>query len=141
MSSTIKTRVNDESVEDFINKVEDKIKRQDSFELLEMYIRLTGEQPKMWGSSIIGFGQYHYKSERSSQEGDWPLAGFSPRKQNLTLYVMSELEDYSDLLKDLGKHKTSKACLYINKLADVDLKVLEKIIKRSYLDAKKNLLN
>lgn len=136
MSSTIKTQVNDASVEDFINGVEGEVKRQDSFKLLELYQRVTNEPPKMWGSSIIGFGQYHYKSERSSQEGDWPLAGFSPRKQSLTLYVMPGMADYSDLLKDLGKHKTSKACLYINKLADVDLKVLEKIIERSYLDTK-----
>lgn len=141
MTSTIKTRVNDESVEDFINAVENEVKRQDSFTLLEIYKRLTNETPKMWGSSIIGFGQYHYRSERSRQEGDWPLAGFSPRKQNLTLYVMSEFDDYSDLLKDLGKFKTSKACLYINKLAAVDLKVLEALISKSYLDAKKNLLS
>lgn len=141
MSNTIKTRVNDESVEDFMNKVEDETKRQDSFKLLEMYKRVTNETPKMWGSSIIGFGQYHYKSERSRQEGDWPLAGFSPRKQSLTLYIMPGLVDYSDLLKVLGKHKISKACLYINKLADVDLEVLEEIVKKSYLDAKKNLLN
>lgn len=141
MSSTIKTRVNDESVEDFINRVEDDTKRQDSFKLLEMYKRITKENPKMWGTSIIGFGRYHYKSDRSRQEGDWPLAGFSPRKQSLTLYVMSEFGDYTDLLKDLGKHKTSKACLYINKLNDVNTNVLEEIVKKAYLDAKKNLLN
>lgn len=143
MSSTIKTKVNDESVEDFINKVEDETKRQDSLKLLEIYKRVTDEEPKMWGSSIIGFGQYHYKSEKSKQEGDWPLAGFSPRKQNLTLYVMpyySDL-DLDGLLAKLGKHKTSKACLYINKLADVDIKVLEEIVKRSYQDAEKHLLN
>lgn len=141
MSSTIKTRVNDASVEDFINSVEDETKRKDSFKLLEIYKKSTKEPPKMWGTSIIGFGQYHYKSERSRQEGDWPLAGFSPRKQSLTLYVMSELGDYSDLLKDLGKHKTSKACLYIQKLSDVDMSVLEKIIEQSYQDAKNNLTN
>lgn len=140
MSSTIKTLVNDASVEDFINNVENETRRTDSFKLLEIYKRATKEPAKMWGSSIIGFGQYHYKSERSAQEGDWPLAGFSPRKQNLTLYVMSDQDDYSDLLNDLGKHKTSKACLYINKLTDVDLKVLEALVKRSYLDARKNLL-
>lgn len=139
MSNTIKTRVNDASVEDFINSVENESRRRDGFELLEMYTRLTGEAAKMWGSSIIGFGQYHYKSDRSAQEGDWPLAGFSPRKQNLTLYVMPGLNDYSDLLDRLGKHKTSKACLYINKLADVDTKVLEQIIERSYQDAKRAL--
>ena len=140
MSNTIKTKVNDSNVEDFINAVEDDTKRQDSFTLLYIYIRATSQTPKMWGSSIIGFGQYHYKSERSAQEGDWPLAGFSPRKQNLTLYVMSELEDYSELLDGLGKYKTSKACLYINKLSDVDLKLLEKLINKSYLDAKKHLV-
>lgn len=139
MNNTIKTKVNDGDVKDFINSVENTTRRQDGFKLLEMYARLTGEPPKMWGSSMIGFGQYHYKSERSSQEGDWPLAAFSPRKQNLTLYVMPGLVDFADLLKDLGKHKTSKGCLYINKLADVDLQVLEKIIKRSYLDAKSKL--
>lgn len=141
MSNTVKTKVNDESVENFIETIEDDTKRRDSFKLLEVYKKITNEEPKMWGTSIIGFGLWHYKSDRSRQEGDWPLAGFSPRKQYLTLYVMSDTVDHSDLLKDLGKHKTSKACLYINKLADIDLKVLEKIVKRSYLDAKKNLLN
>lgn len=140
MGSTIKTKVSDANVEDFINTVESDTKRKDSFKLLEIYKRITEEEPRMWGSSIIGFGQYHYKSERSRQEGDWPLAGFSPRKQNLTLYVMPGLVDYGDLLKDLGKHKISKGCLYINKLADVDLKVLEKIVERSYTDAKENFL-
>lgn len=139
MSSTIKTKVNDTSAEDFINGVDGDAKRQDSFVLLEIYKKVTGEPPKMWGSNMIGFGQYHYKSERSRQEGYWPLAAFSPRKQNLTLYVMSDLHDYSGLLKDLGKHKTSKACLYINKLEDVNLATLEELIKRSFLDAKKDL--
>ena len=125
---TIKTTVNDARVEDFINSVSDEKKVRDSFTLLDMFKRLTGEQPKMWGTSIIGFGQYHYKSERSRQEGDWPLVGFSPRKQNLTLYIMPGFGDYEDLLKDLGKHKTSVGCLYINKLEDVDLKVLEKMV-------------
>lgn len=138
MSSTIKTKMNNESIEDFINNVESDTKRQDSFTLLEIYKRATNETPKMWGSSIIGFGQYHYKSERSAQEADWPLAGFSPRKQNLTLYITPGFAEYEELLKKLGKHKTSKACLYINKLADVDLKVLEQIVKHSYVDAKKN---
>lgn len=135
--STLKTTVNDASVEDFISAVSDQTKRDDSFVLLEMYSRITGEKPKMWGASIVGFGQYHYKSERSRQEGDWPMVGFSPRKQNLTLYFMPGFEDMADLLKDLGKHKTSVGCLYINKLADVDLGVLEKIIRRGY-DAMKD---
>lgn len=137
--SELKTKVNDASVEDFIDKIPDETKRNDSIKLLKMFERITGEPAKMWGTAIIGFGMYHYKSERSSQEGDWPLVGFSPRKQNLTLYVMTGFDDLTDLLKDLGKHKTSVGCLYINKLADVDTKVLEKIIARSYKASKKNL--
>jgi hypothetical protein len=133
----VKTKVNDLSVNDFINALDDETKKADSFKLLEMYTRITGEQPKMWGSSIIGFGSYHLKSERSSQEADWPLAAFSPRKQTLTLYVMPEQGDYSDLLGALGKHKTSKACLYINRLDDVDLPILERLIAQSFEDSKK----
>lgn len=135
--STLKTTINDASVEDFIDKVEDKTKKQDSLVLLETYEKLTGEKPKMWGTSIIGFGKYHYKSERSTQEGDWPLAAFSPRKQNLTLYFTAGFHDHAELLDKLGKHKTSKGCLYINKLADVDMNVLEKLITLSYTDMKK----
>lgn len=134
--STIKTLANDGSVEDFINTASGT-KRDDGFVLLELFTKITGEKAKMWGTSIIGFGQYHYKSERSKQEGDWPLIGFSPRKQNLTLYIMPGFGDYSDMLAKLGKHKTSVGCLYINKLADVDMKVLEALVKRSYADMKK----
>lgn len=137
--NNIKTLANDSSVHDFINSVEDDKKKTDAFKLLEIYKKETKEKPTMWGSSIIGFGKYHYKSERSSQEGDWPLAGFSPRKQSLTLYVMNTGFDYSELLSQLGKHKTSKACLYINRLSDVDLSTLAKLIKRSYEDAKRML--
>lgn len=135
--SELKTKVNDASVMDFLDRVADENKRKDSLVLLEMFSKITGQQPKMWGSSIIGFGQYHYKSERSKQEGEWLLTGFSPRKANMTLYIISGFADQEDLLKDLGKHKTSVGCLYINKLADVDLKILEKIITKSYLDMKK----
>jgi hypothetical protein len=134
--SEIKTTLNDASVEDFIDKVDDEVKRRDSLALLEMFARITGEQPKMWGTSIIGFGQYHYKSERSRQEGDWMLTGFSPRKQNLTIYIMPGFDDYADLLRDLGKHKTSKGCLYINKLSDVSRSVLEKLVEQSFKDMK-----
>lgn len=132
---TIKTLENDGSVEDFINSVEGDVKKADSFKILEMYEKATNEKPKMWGDSMIGFGKYHYKSERSTQEGDWPLAAFSPRKQSLTLYIMPGFNDYSEFLDKLGKHKISKACLYINKLSDVDEDVLKKLIKRSYDDA------
>lgn len=130
----LKTKMTDASVEDFLSSVDNETRRKDSFELLEMYTRATGLEPKMWGSSIVGFGVYHYKSERSSQEGDWPLVGFSPRKQNLTLYV--EPRNFPELLKDLGKHTTSVGCLYINKLDDVDRKTLEKLIAASYKTAK-----
>lgn len=132
----IKTVVNEDSVEDFINQVSDETKRDDSFELLKLFKKITGEEPKMWGASIIGFGQYHYKSERSKQEGDWPLTGFSPRKQNLTLYVMPGFDSYQGLLKKLGKHKTSVGCLYIKRLAEVDMAILEKIISQSFSDMK-----
>lgn len=136
----IKTKVNDASVEGFIDNVEDETKRNDSFKLLEIYTQITGEQAKMWGPSIVGFGQYHYKSERSSQEGDWMIAGFSPRKQNLTLYFLDGFDNHAELLGKLGKHKTSKGCLYINKLADVDMNVLEQLVKKSYIASKKQVL-
>ncbi len=135
--STLKTVANDGSVEDFLQTVPDEVKRNDSFTLLELFSKITGEKAKMWGSSMIGFGQYHYKSERSKQEGDWPLTGFSPRKQNLTLYIMPGFDNYQELLKDLGKHKTSVGCLYINKLSDVDMSVLQEIIQQSYKDMRK----
>lgn len=134
--SDLKTIINDESVTDFISTVPDETKKQDSFTLLELFSKVTDEKPKMWGSSIIGFGQYHYKSEKSKQEGDWLLTGFSPRKQNLTLYIIPGFDDLEDLLEKLGKHKTSKGCLYINKLSDVDMTILEKLIKKSYLQMK-----
>jgi hypothetical protein len=133
----IKTTVNNASVTEFIDRVTDETKKNDSFRLLEMFTKITGEKPKMWGASIIGFGQYHYKSERSKQEGNWPLIGFSPRKQNLTLYFMLGFDDYADLLKSLGKHKISKGCLYINTLADIDQPALEKLVRRSFLEMKK----
>ena len=131
----LKTKVTNASVEDFLNGVEDEAKRKDSFTLLKMFSKITGEKPKMWGTSIVGFGKYHYKSLRSSQEGDWPLTAFSPRKQNLTLYVTPGYIDMAKLLAKLGKHKTSKGCLYINKLSDVDLEILEKIIQKSFEEA------
>ena len=136
----LKTKVNDASVKDFLNSVPDETKRKDSLTLLELFEKVTGEKAKMWGTAIVGFGMYHYKSERSSQEGDWPLIGFSPRKQNLTLYIMLGLSDYSDLLEKLGKHKTSKGCLYINRLADVDQNILKELIKKSFTEAKKKHL-
>ena len=128
----IKTKVTDADVEGFINAVADEKKRQDGFTLLAMFKQVTGEVPKMWGNSIVGFGQYHYKSERSSQEGDWMLTGFSPRKQALSLYIMHGLENETELLARLGKHKTGMGCMYINKLADVDMEILEELVKKNY---------
>lgn len=133
----LKTKVNNASVEDFINSLEDEEKRQDSFKLVNIFEKITNYKAKMWGPSIIGFGQYHYKSEKSSQEGDMPLAAFSPRKQNITLYVMPSWGNLDHLLVKLGKNETSKACLYIKKLSDVDLEVLKEIIKVSFEESKK----
>ena len=106
--------------------------------LLDIFTKITGEKPVMWGTSMIGFGKYHYKSERSSQEGDWPLVAFAPRKQNLTLYILTGTDDPT-LLKKLGRHTTGVGCLYIKRLADVDMKVLATLIKKSYVRKKQQL--
>jgi hypothetical protein len=132
-----KAKVTDATVEEFIGGVENERRRQDGFELLKLFKRVTGLEPKMWGPSIVGFGVYHYKSDRSSQEGDWPLVGFSPRKKNLTLYV--DPNSFPELLEDLGKHTTSVSCLYVNKLEDVDLAVLEQLVAASFERAKNEL--
>ncbi len=137
----LKTKVTTASVTDFIRKVPNEKKRKASLVLLKLFKDVTGERPKMWGASIIGFGMYHYKSERSSQEGDWPLTGFSPRKQNLTLYVMSGFSEQENLLKKLGKYKKSVGCLYINTLEDVDLAILKQLIERSFTAMKKRHKN
>jgi hypothetical protein len=131
----LKTKLNDASVTDFLNKIEDEEKRADSFEILKLMQQVTKQEPKMWGSSIIGFGNAHLKYE-SGRELDWFITGFSPRKQNLTLYVMGSFNPHADLLKKLGKHKTGAGCLYINKLKDVDVKVLKVLIKQSVKAAK-----
>ncbi|HSD55865.1 MAG TPA: DUF1801 domain-containing protein [Candidatus Saccharimonadales bacterium] len=130
--SSLKTLPSDASPIDFINNTTDGTKHQDSLALLQLFTDITGRKPQMWGTSIIGFGMYHYKSERSSQEGDWPLTGFSPRKQNLTLYFMNGFDNHSKLLEKLGKHKTSRGCLYINKLSDVDISILKQLVADSY---------
>jgi len=126
----LKTQKNDASVEDFLNNVSDESKRRDCFALLELMGDVTGEQPTMWGTSIVGFGSYHYKYA-SGREGDWFLTGFSPRAQNLTLYIISGFDGYEALLASLGKYKTGKACLYIKKLGDIDLGSLRKLIELS----------
>ncbi|MGD2048926.1 MAG: DUF1801 domain-containing protein [Chloroflexota bacterium] len=126
----LKTQKNDASVEEFIDSVDNEKKRQDSYAILELMKDVTGEEPAMWGTSIVGFGSYHYKYA-SGREGDWFLVGFSPRKQNLTLYIMSGFDEYESLLEDLGKYKTGKSCLHINKLEDVDLSTLRELVEKS----------
>ena len=131
-----KTRVNDADVEAFLNGIEDEKKRKDSFAVLELMKKITKAEPKMWGASIVGFGDYRYKYQ-SGREGDWFVSGFSPRKQNLTLYIMSGFSRYDELLAKLGKHKTGKSCLYINKLEDVNFGVLAELIETSVKNVNK----
>lgn len=135
-----KTKATQASVQDFLSNVEPEEKRRDSLVLLEMFQTITGEKAVMWGDSIVGFGQYHYKSERSRQEGDWFLVGFSPRKQNFSLYIMHGNND-NPALEKLGKHKASGSgmggCLYINRLSDVDPDVLRTLIETSFRFMKK----
>lgn len=133
----LKTKITKASVSAFIKAVEPEEKRKDSLKLLKIFKEATGEKPKLWGESIAGYGQFHYESDRSKQKGDWPLTGFSPRKQNLTIYIMPGFKAYGDLLEKLGKYKTSVGCLYLKRLDDVDTKVLVKLIKRAFIDMKK----
>lgn len=128
----LKTQKNESDVNKFLDSVDNEQRKKDAKEVTKIMTELTGEKPVMWGSSIIGFGSYHYKSQRSTQEGDWMRIGLSPRKQNLTLYILNGLDDYSDFLDKLGKHKAGKGCLYINKLEDVDMSVLREMIKKAY---------
>jgi hypothetical protein len=133
----LKTRKTRKSVRVFLKRVENERRRTDSVELLEIFTQVTKMSPKLWGDSIVGFGEYHYESERSSQKGDWPLTGFSPGKQNMTVYIMPGFKNYQDLLAKLGKHKTSVSCIYFNRLDNIDVKVLKQIIRRSVADMKK----
>ena len=126
----LKTKQNNADVSEFINSFADsEQKRIDSFELIKLMQDFTGFEPKMWGPSIIGFGSYHYKSERSRQEGDWPLVGFSPRKAAISLYVYTGAKEHEQLLDGLGKYKMGKACIYIKKLSDINQDALKKLMK------------
>jgi hypothetical protein len=129
-NAEVKTKVNEASVEGFLNTVQDEEARKDCFEILKMMKQITKEEPKMWGSSIVGFGSYHYKG-KSGREGDWMLTGFSPRKQSLTLYLMGGFDVEKDLLQKLGKYKTGVGCLYIKRLDDIDKKVLKELVTAS----------
>lgn len=126
----LKTKVNDASVSDFLNSVEHTQRREDSLVILDMMKEATGTEPKMWGTTIVGFGIHHYTYE-SGREADWFQVGFSPRKRQLVLYIMPGFSRYEELLSQLGKHKTGKSCLYINKLDDIDQNVLKELIEAS----------
>jgi hypothetical protein len=128
----LKTKKTEASVEKFLTAIKDEQTRMDCFEIAKIMKQATKSEPKMWGTSIVGFGSYYYKYA-SGREGDWMLTGFSPRKQNITLYIMAGFDRYEELLKKLGKHSTGKSCLYIKRLADVDRKVLKELIAESVM--------
>lgn len=133
----LKTKPHHGSVEAFLESVENQRRREDAFTVLDLMKRVTGQEPVMWGGSIVGFGSYHYKYE-SGREGDWFVAGFSPRVQALTLYIMSGFSKHDELRSKLGKHTTGKSCLYIKKLDDVDMEVLEELVRRSVEHVSRN---
>ena len=126
----LKTKPTGESVKDFINKIPDEERRADCFQVAKIMEEITGKKPKMWGPSIVGFGTFHYKYD-SGREGDWLVTGFSPRKKDLTLYLMMGFQKHGELMKKLGKHSAAKSCLYIKRLSDVHLPTLKKLIERS----------
>ena len=126
----LKTKPTDSSVVDFLNDVEDEQKREDCFAILDLMMEITGEEPRIWSGGTIGFGSYQYKG-KSGSEGEWYITGFSPRKQNITIYIMAGFDRYTEYMSELGKYKTGKSCLYINKLADIDSKLLKKIAAHS----------
>jgi hypothetical protein len=126
----LKTQPNDASVEEFLGGVADEQKREDCLTLVELMRQATNADPRMWGDSIVGFGTYQYKYA-SGREGDWMQVGFSPRKQNLTLYIMAGFSRYEELLKTLGKHSTGKSCLYIKRLDDIDMPTLRTLVQES----------
>lgn len=128
----LKTKVNDGDVLTFLHTVENEQRKRDALKILDLMQSSTGATPKMWGQSIVGFGSYSYEYA-SGHKGEWMCVGFSPRKQNLAIYIMPGVDHYADLLKNLGQYKTGKSCLYVKKLEDVNLEVLEALIRSSYL--------
>ena len=131
----LKSAQNDNDVKAFLDAVEPQSLRDDSYELLELFESITGMEAKMWGTSIIGFGEYTYYRSNGA-EGSYLATGFSPRKSGPTIYIMPGYQDYSDILNDLGKHKLGKSCLYLKRLSDIDKKILEKLIKQGLKDLK-----
>ncbi len=136
----LKTKVTKDSVEGFLNAVKDETKRKDAFTLLSMLKKITKEEPRLWGNGTIGFGVFSYKSARSAQQGEWYLSGFSPRAANLTVYIMPGFTGYKKITDKLGKFKTGGGCLYINKLADVDIKALSELMEAGFHDIKKMIV-
>jgi len=132
----LKTKKTETSVEDFLAGITPEKKRKDAIAISDLMKKVTKSEPKMWGTSIVGFGNHHYKYE-SGREGDWFLVGFSPRKANLTLYIMPGFSNYDALLAKLGKYKTGKSCLYIHTLDDIDVPTLRELIKSSVAEMKK----
>lgn len=136
--SEIKTKPADRDINEFLMSVEPEKKRADSIELKKVFDSVVKQKPSLWNNNMIGYGSYHYKSDRSKQEGDWPLTGFSPRKQYIAVYIMPGVNKYEDLLSKLGKYKVSSgSCIYVNKIEDIDLEVLKQIISLSVSDMKK----
>jgi hypothetical protein len=131
--SELKTKQTDASVKDFLNQIADKERREDCFAVAKIMEEITGEKPKMWGPSIVGFGSYHYKYA-SGREGDWLVTGFSPRKKDLTLYIMMGFAKHGELMEKLGKHSAAKSCLYIKRLSDIHIPTLKKLIRESVKD-------
>jgi|ERR1700752_4419599 len=130
-----KTKPTNESVKDFLNRIPEADRREDCFAIAKIMEEITGDKPKMWGPSIVGFGTYHYKYA-SGREGDWPVTGFSPRKKDLTLYIMMGFAKHDEMMKKLGKHSVGKSCLYIKRLSDIDVPTLKKLIKTSVQELK-----
>lgn len=128
-----KTKPTQASVKEFLNQIPDNERREDCFAVAKIMEEITGEKPKMWGPSIVGFGTYHYKYA-SGREGDWPVAAFSPRKKDLTLYMMVGFDKNTELMEKLGKHSVGKSCLYIKRLSDIHVPTLKKLIKKSLKD-------
>ncbi len=139
--AVLKTKENNASVDDFLQAIDDEAKRKDAAEILSMMNKATGEKPKMWGTSIIGYGNYIYESPKTGRSGEWFMMGFSPRKQNITLYLMPGIGYYKELVEQLGKYKTGGSCLYINRLSDVNAKVLKQLLSAAYKNMKQKTKN
>ncbi len=129
----LKTKPNNKNVKQFLDSLENEKRKKDSYQLLKLFKEITKKKPVMWDDTIIGFGSYHYKY-KTGREGDWPVTGFPPRKQNLSIYIMLGFSNYQDMMNKLGKYKTGRSCLYVNKLEDIDMKILKQLLAESITD-------